>query len=232
MRKVVINLPERADRRAEMQAQLGKVGWEADFFAAIRPTDTAGFPSIGARGCFLSHLAILKKAMNDSVDYLVVMEDDLNFSKDFRKRWEQAFAELRRQGTWSIFYPAHTVEAPQTTQESSSLREVHYEQRILCTHFMVFNGLILERVVRELETMLSRPPGHPNGGPMHVDGAYSVIRATNPDLRTLIHIPSLGYQRPSRTDIGQQRWLDSVDMLRPLLSLARKVKLKLQSRNN
>ena len=60
--KYVINLEDRTDRRAEMEQQLRRVGWQAAFVAAIRPVDAGDFPSVGARGCFLSHLATLKQA--------------------------------------------------------------------------------------------------------------------------------------------------------------------------
>ena len=61
---VIINLPERIDRKREMQKQLANVGWGADFFSAIRPTHPDGFESVGARGCFLSHLAVLRRTIH------------------------------------------------------------------------------------------------------------------------------------------------------------------------
>ncbi|MCI5210545.1 MAG: hypothetical protein D3910_17540 [Candidatus Electrothrix sp. ATG2] len=63
----VINLPERVDRRREVTAALKRIGisfapGKVELFPAIRPTEAAGFPSPGVRGCFLSHLSVLKKA--------------------------------------------------------------------------------------------------------------------------------------------------------------------------
>ena len=60
----IINLVERRDRRHEMELQLKKIGIylpndKVKFFPAIRPKVLAGFPSIGAKGCFLSHLNVL-----------------------------------------------------------------------------------------------------------------------------------------------------------------------------
>ncbi|MEX1060616.1 MAG: glycosyltransferase family 25 protein, partial [Methyloceanibacter sp.] len=67
----IINLEHRTDRRIAMQKQLSRIGWQAEFFAAIRPDIAADFPSIGARGCFLSHLAVLKNARDAGAKQLV-----------------------------------------------------------------------------------------------------------------------------------------------------------------
>ena len=51
---------------------------------------------------------------------------------------------------------------------------------VQCAHFLLINAAALTTVIKGLETILSRPAGHPLGGPMHVDGAYTTIRAQNP----------------------------------------------------
>ena len=61
---VVINLPERVDRRRETEAELERVGIKhARFFAAKRPADRGPFRTIGEHGCSLSHVAVLKEAL-------------------------------------------------------------------------------------------------------------------------------------------------------------------------
>src|SRR6516164_1613527 len=92
----VINLEHRTDRRAEMQKQLSVIGWDAEFFPAIRPESAANFISIGARGCFLSHLAVLKRARNADANRLIILEDDVNFTRDFEKHWAFAISELEK----------------------------------------------------------------------------------------------------------------------------------------
>jgi len=95
---------------------------------------------------------------------------------------------------------------------------------IRCTHFMVLRRHAVCSLIRGFEIILSRPAGHPLGGPMHVDGAYSTIRKQNHSLITYAYSPPLGYQRPSRTDIGDLKWFDRVKMLSPMMNLARKLK--------
>jgi hypothetical protein len=214
----VINLESRVDRRIAMQKQLERIGWRARFFPAVRPENAAGFPSIGARGCFMSHLAVLKTAQDENAGQVVIVEDDVDFVPDFAEQWRSSVAELETK-KWSIFYPGHIIESLPL-----GLSCIPPNKGIRCTHFMVINGPAIAKFIGGLETILSRPAGHPMGGPMHVDGAYSTIRSQNPPLTTYAYFPVLGYQRPSRTDIGNLKWFDQIGVLTPVINLARKLK--------
>src|SRR5580658_4700609 len=99
----VINLEHRTDRRIAMEEQLSRIGWDAEFFSAIRPESAADFPSIGARGCFLSHLSVLINARDAGAEQIVILEDDVNFASDFAERWASSMARLQTT-EWSIFY--------------------------------------------------------------------------------------------------------------------------------
>lgn len=122
---------------------------------------------------------------------------------------------------WSLFYPAH-----QMKDLPAGLSRIEPQIGIQCTHFMVINGPALPTLIAGLETILSRPPGHPLGGPMHLDGAYSTLRAQNQGLKTYAYFPALGYQRSSRTDIGENKWYDRVGVLSPLVDAARRLKAR------
>jgi glycosyl transferase, family 25 len=202
----VINLPYRTDRRCDTERELAKVGWEAEFFPAIRPSEAGGFPSIGARGAFLSHLAVLRLARDQGARRLVILEDDINFAPGLTDQWAQ-LAGFLESLDWSIFYAGHFLAG------LGGLQKLPPEQVVMGGHFMVVNGPAIRRLVDGLETILSRPAGHPDGGPMHVDGAYSTLRRQDPHLITYAHFPALGYQRPSRTDIGEQKWFDRIGLL-------------------
>ena len=104
----VINLPERTDRKREILAELDVAGASIDahrvsFLAADRP-DTAGpFPSIGARGCFLSHLAALRAARDAGHETVLILEDDARFTDAFRNDADAVVTALRTRD-WDIFY--------------------------------------------------------------------------------------------------------------------------------
>lgn len=219
--RYVINLRDRSDRRFEMENQLARIGWEAQFLEAVRPDGAGDFPSIGARGCFLSHLAALRQGRNEN-SHVLIMEDDLNFKSEFAYLWRGACEALEKTN-WSIFYPAHLLQ----DIGKEGLQELDREQPIICAHFVLFNKNAISTVIGGLEDILSRQPGDPLGGPMHVDGAYSTIRAQNPLLSTFIYVPSLGYQRSSRSDIAALKAFDRVTILRPLVIIARKIKQEL-----
>ena len=217
----VINLPDRSDRRSEMMRELKKVGWSAEFFPAIKPADAGGFPSIGAHGCFLSHLQLLRLAMARQLSSVTILEDDLHFSNEFSERWTSAVATLAQQ-EWAIFYAGHIL-----AEQPEGIVTLAPSTPVQCTHFMLINGWALPALVAGLERILGRESGDPDGGPMHVDGAYSTLRFQNEDLRTLASFPSMGYQRSSRSDI-YERWFDEIRIMRPLLSVARKIKRRIE----
>lgn len=204
----VINLAERTDRRREMEHQLLHAGVTASFFPAIKPTDLAGFPSIGAHGCFMSHLAVLKVGLRQN-QHVMIIEDDLDLVDDFRSRWGAILAELHAR-PWSVFYPAHFIKGL-----PAGISEIAPDTGVMCTHFLMFHRDAIAEIIAGLDRILLRPPGHPGGGPMHVDGAYSTLRAQNPALRTLAYSPALGTQRSSRSDIADLKFYDRISVLRP-----------------
>jgi len=214
----VINLQRRADRRKEMRRELSRAGWNATFFPAIEPSSPAGFESIGARGCFLSHLSVLKAAREARVKRLIVLEDDVNFCRHFPEQWRQLVADLD-QLDWSICYPGHAI--PDLPRGLSFLPA---GTNVMCSHFIAINGPAVDQIVKGLESILTRPAGHPDGGPMHVDGAYTTIRAQNPILKTYAASPVLGYQRSSRTDVRRGYWFDRLPFAQPLMGAMRKAK--------
>lgn len=216
----VINLKHRADRRVAMKRQLSKIGWGAEFFNAIRPREPAGFPSTGARGCFLSHLSILRNAHLRQMPRVVILEDDLNFNPGFPEKWKSAMSALSTR-EWSIFYAGHALD-----HLPFGLSRIEAARGVECTHFMAINGPALSTLIAGLETILSRPSGHRLGGPMHLDGAYSTLRAQNPALVTYANFPPLGYQRSSRSDVGNPKWFDRVRILSPIVAIARTIKAK------
>jgi glycosyl transferase, family 25 len=192
----VINLPSRSDRRREMSAELKRIGLEAEWFNAVRPDDRGEFESIGARGCFLSHLGVLRRSLD--LESVLILEDDVNFVRDFR--WPKIRPD------WSIFYGGYRFR-PDGDVET--------------THFVAFRSNAIRLLVPYMEAQLSRRAGDALGGPMHVDGTYLWFRREHPELVTVLARPELGYQRHSRSDIypGTRRsWF--ADVARKLRNLS------------
>lgn len=226
----VINLPHRHDRRKEMAEQLERIGLSFDspgvrLFEAFRPDSPEGFPSIGARGCFLSHLGVLRDACKHNYSRILIFEDDLNFAPDFNDRVEAVIEALQRED-WSLFYGGFALKAPPVIQEDKVLLQAAPGEFIQTAHFLAFRGSVIAEITSFLETVLSRSPGDPRGGPMHVDGAYGWYRFEHPSAATLIAVPELGYQRSSRTDIHTLQWFDRVPGIREAIGWLRRRKNK------
>ena len=229
----IINLEHRLDRRREMLDNLGRLGVSLDarpisFFKAVRPENAGGFRTIGARGCFMSHLGVLKDAARSGYDKILIFEDDLDFTADFERRVPGVVQALEEK-QWGAFYGGHEI--PNLKPRGDLvLEEIPNEIGVICNHFIGFRAPHIAQLVEYLEAILSRPPGDPAGGPMDVDGAYSWYRGSHRDCLTFGCFPPLGVQRPSRTDISDTPWYDRLPLLNEPLRKLRKLKRRFSAR--
>lgn len=224
----IINLASRPDRLADIGEQLRRLGTDigdrrVHRFDGIRPDDPLGFPSIGARGCFLSHLGVLREALRAGHARILLFEDDLDFAPMIDRLLTPALTALDRHG-FGIFYGGYALpdaeegEAP----PRKALMPIGPERPVRLAHFMGFERATMERLVPYLELMAARPAGSVDGGPMGVDEAYGWFRADHPDLTTWLAVPPLGMQRPSPADISPGL-LDRLPMPRPARRAVRAV---------
>jgi len=223
----VINLPARSDRRSEVDVQLQRAGVSLSdsavtLFEAIRPADAGPFPSIGARGCFMSHLEVLRDADSKKCKNILILEDDANFAKGISAQLELLKGSLEELN-WMLYYGGALNEFS-GARASSKLWEVEKTSPLSGSHCIAVNREILPKIVRYLDAMLGRPAGSPEGGPMHIDGAYSWFRKDNPIARTFISVPALSFQRSSATDIHDRKWIDKQPFIGELARGVRRMK--------
>ena len=226
-RVFVINLPSRADRRQEMEEQFRKIGlgWDTaniELFPAIRPVHAGEFPTVGTRGCFLSHLGVLKKAAAERLHSILILEDDVNFVTDFVPRMSAVERELGRRD-WGFFYGGYKLDRP-LVDGAGGIVEIAPSDGVQTAHFLGLNGDVLQRLINYLEAQLRRPAGHADGGPMHVDGSYTWFRCAHKEVKTVLAVPELAYQRASRTDIHDLRWHDRAPGVREAVALIRRLR--------
>jgi glycosyl transferase family 25 len=67
-----INLKESKDRRIETEEELRKMNWKFQRFDGIKVKD-------GRIGCSISHLKVIEMAKQNNLEYVVVVEDDIQF---------------------------------------------------------------------------------------------------------------------------------------------------------
>lgn len=223
----IINLPHRADRREEIDVQLKKVGLainhsKVTLFNAIKPDEAGEFPSMGAKGCFLSHLGVLKDAQLKQFKQILIFEDDLDLNKNFIEQSEKVLLSLTK-NDWDIFYGDYRLfEA--IVSDNNSTKMISAEFRLDTTNFLGIKNGVISSLVDYLEQMLARPSGHLLGGPMHVDGAYNWFRRDFPAYITIIATPKLGFQRSSDSDIADLSWKNKLPYIKFIKKLIKKIK--------
>jgi glycosyl transferase family 25 len=199
----IINLPQRTDRRREMDMELRRVGLAGDprlaYFAAVRPEDAGTFTSVGARGAYQSHKEILHGAA-EAGESVLILEDDCEFVRDAAN---QDIAP-----GWDIFYGGYTALNPDRLESSD----------IEGAHMMGFSRRGVQMVgayLAQLRYQGIHPP---------IDAAYVWFRRANPDVPTHFAKPPLAGQRSSRSDIADLAWYDRYPLARQLAQVTRVVR--------
>lgn len=211
----------------EMRSQLKKMGLSGTepnlfWYAAVKPTDAAGFPTVGARGCFLSHLAVLQMARQARARSVLILEDDLNFFDDAPQHLKSV-AQYLEDHDWGMFHGVYRADAKVTLQQSVC-HQASFDLPVSTTAMVAINGSRLGALVEYLEAMLRRPPGDPLGGPMHIDGAYCWFRMAHPDMPAYLVSRPLGYQRSSRTDVHALKWWDRTPFVAAMINTLRRLR--------
>ena len=197
-------------------------------FPALRPEDPGGFPNVGTRGCFLSHLGVLRAARESGAGTILVLEDDALFLDRF-VQIDRDEAQRIAGMPWDMLYFGHLCDDERDGTTGSAVatesgaeagtRSVPGDVGVERAHAFAVRSASISRLIAYLEAMLARPPGDPAGGPMHVDGAYSWYRKEHPEVETLPTRVQWIVQRASRTDIHPAGWKERI----PFIGLARRV---------
>jgi GR25 family glycosyltransferase involved in LPS biosynthesis len=90
----VINLDRRKDRMERVAKQLAKLRQPFVRFSAVETLDRNGFVSEGGHGCALSHLAVVKSAIDQDLDTVTIFEDDVILRDDAERIVSNAIAQL------------------------------------------------------------------------------------------------------------------------------------------
>lgn len=230
-RVYVINLPERVDRKREVAEQLGLVGLSFDdpfveLVAAHRPADRGDFESIGARGCFLSHLDVLDRAAKAGLNSILILEDDVNWTALAKSLSDEDIVMLKETG-WQFLHGGSGHDGGWGAA-SLRLRPVPGEEGLMLSHFIGLRGPAIRQAADYLHAMLARPAGSPEGGPMHVDGAYCWLRKDHPDMAGYICEPSLARQRASRSNVSEAVGFRAIPVVARVLDVLRALRSRLK----
>jgi hypothetical protein len=225
----IISLKHRTDRRTRIASQLNDFGIDMarhgiKFSDALRFNDAAGFPTNGVRGCFNSHLKLVRECADSGKPYLI-LEDDAFFQPKALNR-VQGIGEMIEAQPWDFIYFGGYVDATQLPPIISPLTP--FRGAIIGSHCVGYKPEAAGRFATYLERCLTRERGHPEGGRTHFDAANNDYRRKHDDVITLLGTPNLATQFASRTDLGMQKWFDRAPVLWPLIERARHLKQALQ----
>jgi GR25 family glycosyltransferase involved in LPS biosynthesis len=169
-----INLKSRLDRWDAMQNEFYKINFFPQRFEAITDENPV-------RGCYLSHLELLRRA-NASGKSLLVLEDDACFYEYEKDTIEKSLDELCPLDWW-IFYLGANIMKP-FYQVSDHLAKLNWAQS---THAYAINKKHLPEILDFVESQNS-----------FIDVIYtSIVMQTS----CYITIPMVSYQRTDYSDI-------------------------------
>jgi glycosyl transferase, family 25 len=220
----VINLNERTDRRLAFEKETRPIWGATPIYPAAKFTDPAGFNTAGWRGCFHSHLGCLQYAHVKALDSILIMEDDLTLCSSL-PRLTPSIIEQIRLIDWDFLYFGHEKagDIPRANENTASISFIQTNADLLCAHFYAVRGRIIPRLIEHFERNARTIPPDKKYGPMLPDGAYNTFRRYNPEVRTYLAAPKLGWQRPSRSDLSP-RYFDQFGFMSPIVDYARKIK--------
>jgi glycosyl transferase family 25 len=174
-----INLDDRPDRKAEVDAELRRVGFT--------PQRVSGFriPGNGLRGCNLSHIKCLEMAKRNNWSHVLICEDDALFRTDIQMVQERITRCLQRHRDWDVITLGPNV------------REAEYMDD--CTARVFKSWCAAAYIVRQeyydvlLHTFKSATRGN-----IIADATWSHLSSRD---RWYTVLPLMVVQRPSKSDL-------------------------------
>lgn len=224
-RTCIINLPERDDRLRVIRRELARCGGDdhpgkVQVPYAPKPEDANGFASRGVYGSYLSHYTILKDALRDGLETAWILEDDATFSHRMVREQDRIVEKLRRD-PWDMCFFGHSLHRELRGMPRGL---IHHTAPFRWAHCYAIHGKVLPRLLAYLEENMSNPPGHPRGGKMYIDPAYSFFRRLNPDVVSLVANPVMSVQRGSVSSLAGGHWYDRSKVLVPVVAMAREAR--------
>lgn len=182
-----INLEERRDRKEHVENELKKVGWDNyTRFNAIKNKH-------GRIGCSLSHLKVIQDAKKNKLPYVVILEDDIEFTNPelFQKLMKTFFDE-------KIDYDVYLIAG----NLRGGAHRVH-ESILKVTRSFALTGYIVkqhyyDRIIKNISEGLKQLIRQPNNGYFAIDTYLMKLQEKD---NWYISYPRTVTQKPDYSDI-------------------------------
>jgi len=195
----VINLDERKDRWEQVSNALKDLPFNIQRFPAIKN-------NMGILGCGLSHINIIKKAKEQNLKYVIVMEDDVKPVENFKDLWPSVKKYLEtHMDKWEIFLGQNSYYAlfssdTSTIQPLCKLNEnikLYYTNESTATQFVIYNSSIYDKYL-ELEQYLNEN--------VYVPEKHAIDRWSSYNkMKIVTCIPFIALQQISYSDIVKMK---------------------------
>jgi glycosyl transferase, family 25 len=126
---------------------------------APQPADANGFPSRGVYGNFLSHLGILRKALEDGLGTVWILEDDAIFTRRMCQT-QAALVDRLQRSDWDICYFGHSLTKELAGQPAGLVAP---PADFIWAHCYAVNARVLPRLVSYMDAPSICPRATPTG---------------------------------------------------------------------
>jgi len=188
-----INLIERKDRNELVENELNDLGWKYTRFNAIKTNN-------GRVGCSMSHLKLLQLAKEKDLDYIVIVEDDIQFMK---KSWYNSKIKDVMTINFDIFLLAGNIRPPIYKTTLNNVFKI--SKSFTTTGYIVkkhYYDKLINNVKEGLQLLLKNPDGQYNDNAID---CYWMKLQERDDWKIIM--PRTITQRPIYSDI-EKRYTD------------------------
>lgn len=186
-----INLSHRVDRKEHVETQLALLGITGQRFNAIKNDN-------GAIGCSMSHLKILQDAYNNKLDYVLIVEDDITFTKpQVLKAQFNKFIE-KHNNNWDVIILGGNNMPPFQEIDDTCIKVT----RCQTTTGYIVNGhyikVLLQNVRMGLTRLIQNPSEHKQ---FAIDKFWFILQKVS---KWYLIIPATVVQRVDYSDIEKK----------------------------
>lgn len=207
-----INLDSRPDRYGESLQEFQKIGIDVQRVSGVLGSDVfkSGLNrSAGAYGVFLTHVKILKEAMRNNYENILILEDDVVFIDGFNEIFNQRITALP--DDWDLLYVGgnnifgkdefilvdgdvdYEINHDTYKQLDHRLCKTKWTQ---CAHALGINGKAYQTLMVGMERFSHKP----------IDRVHRLLQRRN-EVNAYVFMPSLALQRSGYSDI-ENRYVD------------------------
>ena len=100
----------------------------------------------GLHGCFESHISVIKKAYENGVENILVLEDDLQPGTVTQKHLDRAVNFMKKNKAWSIFYLGAVPDLRKGSCHKIKGFSHVYQLKSICTHAYAINRRAMKKL--------------------------------------------------------------------------------------